>query len=101
MQLHGRVRELLRLAGVWVTPRQLDTVISGIAGIDFYQMRQGPDSTLALIMVPTPGTDISKTLLRDTLQQRFGVDNVEIHTRRRLDTIPSLKFPPVLSSGRV
>ena len=101
LQLHGRIRELLRLAGVWVTPRQLDTVISGIAGIDFYQMRQGADGTLALMVVPTPGGDISKPLFRDTLQQRFGVDNLEIHIRRRLDTISSLKFPPVLSSGRV
>lgn len=71
-QVHGRVRDALRSAdGETITTRMVDQAFADIAGVAHYQLRQSPDGSALLLLLPeSPGDDL--TAVRPVLEARLG-----------------------------
>ena len=74
--VHGRKRDALRdTDGRTLTTRMVDEAFRGIAGIVHYQLRQKPDGSAHLLLLPeTPGSDLgpAQARLTDALSQLLG-----------------------------
>lgn len=97
IELHGREREALYLDGRFITTREVDDLISGVEGIDFYGCRQVADSALEIDVVPSLSKPVEPRALVDALRSALPVASVRVDVVNGLDPAPSLKFP--LTSG--
>lgn len=95
LTVHGRAKDMMWLAGQWITTRQFDDVIGEARDLDFYACRQLDDRTLRVEVVPALGQEgtFAKRELADKLSSRFSVAKVSVEVVHRLDPLPgSLKF---------
>jgi phenylacetate-CoA ligase len=84
--VHGRLRDTLRdAAGRLVTTRMVDACFRDIAGVAHYQVRQSPDGSTRLSLLPeSPTIDLSAhhpvlaERLRDLLGARADVANTDL-----------------------
>ncbi len=91
-ELHGRVKDALRLHGRWVTSREIDEVVGAVPGVDFYRCTQTGESELSLLVIPAPGERLEANRLADRLREVLGVARTSVREVARLDPEPSLKF---------
>ncbi len=75
-RVHGRKRDALRGAdGGILTTRMIDQTFAGVSGIAHYQLRQKPDGSAHLFLLPEAEGDIltsAKTKLTDELGRLLG-----------------------------
>ena len=92
LELHGRSKDMLRVADTWVTNKQIDDAIADTPGLAFYQLIQHSRDRAVLSVIPAPGVSLRPDDVGERLQARTGLC-AEVRTVRRLDPAPSLKFP--------
>jgi phenylacetate-CoA ligase len=96
-ELHGRHHEMVQARDCWWTTRQVDEVVSNIAGIDFYRLEQTAPGRVDVDLLTSSGGPFEKSALVQALWDSLGLEVGRVRFPGAIEPMPSLKFPIIRS----
>ena len=97
IELHGRVKDLLRSKNRWVTAEQIDEAIGAPDWLDFYRVSQSEPDAFRVMVIPAVGRTAQLDELSDQLEPYLSTDEIEYRIVSRLNPLPSMKIGTVQS----
>jgi hypothetical protein len=96
--LHGARRDANVLDNARITTRQVDDALAPVPGCNLYQVVQGGDGALSVLVVPDGG-DLDEAGIVGRLEA-LGTRRVRVKRVERLPTSRSMKYPLTTRSPR-
>jgi phenylacetate-CoA ligase len=92
IELHGRLKDMMRAGGRWISTLDIDKAIGAPDWLDFYRVIQhGPERFEAQV-IPAPGAAPDFEDLAERLSRHLDPRQIEFRTVSRFDPLKSMKI---------